>query len=115
MAGRWSGVIGFGYQVKTKPGVVTDDIVVRKYYGNIVRNSRRLDESNEKLNYDISVGNSISIVADPYARDHFFAMRYISWAGALWAISEVVEERPRLILTLGGVYNGPKGTIPGTP
>ncbi|MCA1806977.1 MAG: hypothetical protein LC687_03870, partial [Actinobacteria bacterium] len=56
---------------------------------------------------DLSVGNSISIVADAYANEHFFAIRYIRWAGTLWTVQNVDVESPRLVLRLGGVYNGP--------
>jgi hypothetical protein len=72
----------------------------------VVRNTRKL-EPGEGLNNDISVGNSISIVADAYANEHFFAIRYIQWAGVLWTVSDVEVQSPRLLLRLGGVYNGP--------
>lgn len=74
--------------------------------GDILRNTRRL-QSGESVNDDLSVGNSISIVADAYANEHFFAMRYVQWAGTLWKVSDVEVQSPRLILRLGGVYNGP--------
>ncbi len=104
---RFHGRVGYGYSVETAPGVWEDVITERNYFGDIVRNTRRRDYDGEKLNADISVGNSISIVADPYAYEHFFAMRYVEWSGALWSITEVEVESPRLILRLGGVYNGP--------
>lgn len=104
---KFSGVIGFGESVEVTPGVWEDEIIERPYYGDVIRNSRRLD-SGEKVNNDLSVTNSISIVADAYAGTHFFAMRYIGWAGTLWTVSEVTVESPRLILKLGGVYHGPK-------
>lgn len=99
-------VIGYGESVETKPGVWRDIIVERKYYGDIKRNVRVLKEG-EQVNNDITVQNSISILADAYAYEHFFAIRYIKWAGALWTVSHVEVQRPRLILRLGGVYNGP--------
>lgn len=104
---RFHGRVGYGETEETTPGVWEDVITERNYFGDIVRNTRRRDYSGEKLNADISVGNSISIVADAYAYEHFFAMKYVEWMGALWTISEVEVERPRLILRLGGVYNGP--------
>lgn len=112
MTRKFYGVIGFGGTVETSPGVYVDEIVERSYFGDVVRNSRRLNE-NENLNNDISVGNSISIVADAYASEHFFNMRYISFAGTLWSISEVEVQSPRLTLRLGGVYNGPQATAAG--
>lgn len=103
---KFFGKIGYGETVETEPGVYEDQIVERDYYGDVTRNTRRLDET-DKLNYDLSVGNSISVVADAYANEHFFAIRYVEWAGALWTVSEVEVQRPRLNLRLGGVYNGP--------
>lgn len=103
---KFYGEIGYGETVETAPGVHTDVITERMAYGDVVRNSRKLSEG-EYLNNDLSVSNSISIVADAYANEHFFAMRYIKWAGTLWTVSDVTVERPRLLLRLGGVYNGP--------
>ena len=110
---KFYGEIGYGHTEETVPGVHRDVITEKKYYGDVVRNSRRLMEG-EKVNDDLSVGNSISIVADAYANEHFFAMRYIRWAGVLWTISDVEVQTPRLLLRLGGVYNGPVAD-PDTP
>lgn len=104
---RFFGTVGFGKSTEVKMGVWEDVITERKYYGDVIQNSRGLVESTD-LNDDISVGNSISILADPYALEHFFAMRFVEWEGALWIVSNVVSQRPRLILRLGGVYNGPR-------
>lgn len=104
---KFYGVIGYGEPVESAPGVWTDDIVEYNYYGDVIRNSRKIQEG-EYLNNDLSVGNSISVVADAYAHEHFFAMKYIKWAGTLWTVAKVEVESPRLILRLGGVYNGPK-------
>lgn len=103
---KFAGVIGYGHTVETAPGVWEDQITERKAYGDVVRDSRTLEEG-DKLNKDLSVSNSVRIVADAYASEHFFAMRYIKWAGALWTVTNVTVERPRLLLRLGGVYNGP--------
>lgn len=85
---------------------VTREVPVERYYkGDLIKNSRRL-EKGEGLNDNVSISNQISIIADPYAYSHIFAMRYVRWMGACWKVSEVGVESPRLILTLGGVYNG---------
>lgn len=104
---KFFGTIGYGISTETAPGVWEDVITEKSYYGDVIRNSRGVRED-EKINNDLTVGNSISIVADAYASEHFFAMRYIRWAGTLWIVDDVVVERPRLLLRLGGVYNGPK-------
>lgn len=75
------------------------------YYGNITRAARSLVGS-ENLHDDITISNTIEIVADGYASSNIFAIRYIEWAGALWTVAEASVERPRLLLRLGGVYDG---------
>lgn len=110
MMAKFYGSVGYGETVETRPGVWEDQIIEKQYYGDVVRNTRQLREG-EHLNNDLSVSNSISIVADAYAFEHFFAIRYVSWAGARWTVSEVdASSRPRLLLRLGGVYNGPRAT-----
>src|ERR1041384_7002481 len=104
---KFYGAVGYGNSVETAPGVYEDVITEeRQYFGDVVRNSRRLD-TDDKVNFDISVGNSLSIVADEHANTNFQAIRYARWAGNLWAVTSVEVRRPRLILELGGVYNGP--------
>lgn len=106
MSKKFYGPVGYGITEEKAPGVWVAKIVEFPYYGDVIRNSRKLDNG-DKVNDDISVGNSISIVADPYANENFFAMRYVKWAGVLWKVSDVTVESPRLILRLGGVYAGP--------
>lgn len=103
---RFYGKVGFGESTEGSSGVWADDITEYSYYGDVVRNSRMLKEG-ENLNNDLSVGNSISIVADAYANEHFHKIRYVEWAGSLWTVSTVEVQAPRLLLTLGEVYNGP--------
>ena len=98
----------------TAPGVWTDVMVERHYYGDVVRNSRTITNGSQ-VNDDLSVNNSIRIVSDAYAVEHFFAMRYVEWAGTLWIVSEVEVQSPRLLLQLGGVYNGPKAAAVPVP
>lgn len=103
---RFSGGIGYGESVETAPGKWEDVITEFTYFGDVVRNTRKLQEG-QKVNDDISVQNSISIVADAYAGEHFFAIRYVRWAGTLWKVTDVEVQSPRLLLRLGSKYNGP--------
>lgn len=111
---KFYGEIGYGETVQKSPGVWDDEITEYKYRGDVIRNARGLQEA-DKVNDDISVDHSISIVADAYAREHFFAIRYVRWAGTLWKVSNVEVQSPRLILRLGGVYNGPTGGASSSP
>lgn len=103
---RFSGEIGYGESVEVTPGSWQDVITEKTYFGDVIRNSRQLREG-ESVNNDLTVQNSISIVADAYAVEHFFAIRYIRWQGVLWTVQSVDVQRPRLTMRLGGVYNGP--------
>lgn len=103
---KFYGEIGYGESVEKPGGVWVEDITEVKYYGDVLRNTRQLREG-ESVNNDLSVQNSISIVADAYANEHFFAIRYIRWMGTLWTVQSVEVQSPRLLLRLGGVYNGP--------
>lgn len=105
---KFYGEIGFCEmaEVPVGSGVFKERIVSRNYYGDVVRNVRKL-VSGDSVNSNVTVDNRISIVADPYATEHFFAIRYAVWQGTRWQVTSVEVERPRLLLTLGGVYNGP--------
>ena len=102
---KFYGKIGYANTVETKPGVYEEQIVERSYYGDLIRNTRRL-QSADQVNDDINISNEISIVADPYATNNFHTMRYAVFMGTKWKISNVEVSYPRLILTFGGVYNG---------
>jgi hypothetical protein len=102
---RFFGPVGYGQQTQTAPGVYRDQIIERPYYGDVIRNSRNLQPS-DTPNDNISVQNSISIVADAYARENFINIRYVKWQGVLWTVSNVTVQHPRLLLQLGEVYHG---------
>lgn len=111
---RFHGEVGYAFSVETAAGVYEDEIVERTYFGDVIRNTRNLKDG-EKVNDDLSISNQISVVADPYANEHFFAIRYLRWMGALWSVTEVEVQSPRLIFRLGGVYNGPKAPVADAP
>ena len=102
---KFSGFVGYATLSETTPGVWTESMIEKRYYGDVIRNTRRL-ESKDRVNDDVEINNSISIVGDAYAWGNIFAMRYVTWMGAKWKIANVEVQRPRLILTIGGVWNG---------
>ncbi len=111
---KFFGKVGYAESVQVKPGVWKDVITEYPYYGDEVRPNRRLDEV-EKVNMDISTGTALSIMADAYANEHIFAIRFVEWAGAVWTVTSVDVQRPRLLLRLGGVYNGPRAEATPAP
>lgn len=102
---KFYGNIGFAETVETDPGVWVEEMIVRPYFGDVVRNARRLENSGG-VNDNINVSNEISIIADPYANQNFHSIRYIEFMGTKWKVSNIDVRYPRLILTIGGVYNG---------
>lgn len=105
---RFHGEVGYGESVEDPEasGVWRDVITEVPYYGDVIRNTRALENSGQ-VNDNIVVGNSISIVADQFANEHFFNIKYIRWMGSNWTVTSVEVRPPRLILSLGKVYNGP--------
>ncbi len=102
---KFYGEIGYSTgQVETEPGVWSNNIVKRNYYGDVIKNIIK-EQSGEYLNSNVILNNRISIIADPFAYENFHAMKYIKWMGSLWKIVNIEVQRPRLILTIGGVYN----------
>ena len=102
---KYFGKIGFAETVQTRPGIWQEQITEREYYGDVNRNSRRL-QSTDQVNDNLNVSNEISIIADPYINENFHAIRYVEFMGAKWKASNVEVRFPRLVLTLGGLYNG---------
>lgn len=102
---KWFGIIGYAETVETSPGVWKEQITKREYFGDLTRNARRL-QSADNVNDNLEITNTLSIVSDPYAMENFHAMRYAEFMGARWKITNVEVQYPRLLLTLGGVYNG---------
>lgn len=101
---KFYGPVGFADTVETEPGIYEERIIERSYYGDAGRNTRRLDNSGG-VNDNVNINNQISIVADPYANQNFFQMRYVKFMGTAWKIINVEVQYPRLLLTIGGIYN----------
>lgn len=104
---KFYGPIGYATPVETEPGVWTDEITERTYAGDLTRNTSRWSTNPNSTNDDLNISNLISIIADPFAYQNFHSMKYVEFMGAKWKITNVdASQYPRLILTVGGVYNG---------
>lgn len=104
---KYFGKVGFSIQEKTKPGVVQETIVERPYKGDVVTNVHRW-ENGESLNDNFQVQNQISILADLFAYQNLHYIRYVTYMGSKWKVRSVDIQRPRLILSIGDVYNEQK-------
>ena len=104
---KWYGKVGYIETKETSPGVWKPEVTERPYFGDALRISSRWSASSDSTNDDISINNQISIVADPFAYQKFHLIKYVEFMGARWKVTSVdANQRPRLILTIGGVYNG---------
>lgn len=102
---KFYGTIGFTIEEETAPGVWKNKTEEKQVYGDVLSNTRRWDNGQE-VNSDLNVSNRISVVASRFIYEHLGAMRWLLWNGTRWKISSAEIVRPRVILTLGGVYNG---------
>lgn len=102
---KWFGKIGYCETIETSPGVWTEQITEREYYGDLLKVSKKT-QSSENLNDNITISNQISIVADPFANENLRLISYVTFMGTKWKIASADVQYPRIILTMGGVYNG---------
>lgn len=105
---RFSGKVGYAVTVETAPDVWMPVFTERDYYGTIL-NDTVAHGGTDKVNEDPTLSSRISIVADPYALGNWSDIKYVvDEVGAFWEVTSVQIKRPRLILSTGGVYDGPK-------
>lgn len=102
---KFSGNIGYGIVKQTSPGIYEEEITEKKYYGDILKYSRGLQQASQ-VNDNITISNEISIVSDPFAIQNISYIRYVVLKGIKWKVTNVNIQYPRLVLTVGGVYNG---------
>ena len=102
---KFKGAIGYVSQVETAPGVWEDLVTEKNYRGDVVLSQQRW-QSSEQLNDNLNLDNSISIVADNYAYVNLGYIKYIVWHGQKWKVQSLAINRPRIVLQIGGLYNG---------
>jgi len=102
---KWYGIVGYGADVEVRPAVWKTVITEKKYSGDLIQNNRLLQTS-DKVNDDINISNKISIIADPFAYENASSIRFVEFMGAMWKVNTIDVQYPRLILSVGGVYNG---------
>lgn len=101
--GKFYGTVGYGVTKEIRPGYWDESVTERSYYGDVLQNSHRWENSGNQ-NDDLNVANRISIIADPFAHENLSSIRYVEWLGSKWKVTSVEVQWPRLILSLGGVY-----------
>lgn len=102
---RYYGKVGFVKTIESSPGVFTEEITERNYYGDVLT-ARVKWSASENLNDDLGISNQISILADEFAMENFSVIKYVEWSGVLWKVSSIEIKRPRLVMMIGGEYVG---------
>lgn len=112
---KYYGAVGFyhTYEDPNSPGDWISGIVEKNYYGDVIRNKRSY-EATSHLNDSIVIKNEISILANDYAYRNLHEIRYVTWLGTKWKVIEMDIQYPRIILSIGGVYNDTEGPQAGT-
>lgn len=105
--GKFYGKVGYVETVELENSVWEEQVTEKLYSGDVLRLSRSWQRSEHLLD-TVQINSQISIVADPYAFKHFHAIRYVEWMGSLWSVTNIEPQFPRILLTIGGVYNGPQ-------
>lgn len=104
---KFCGKVGYVNTVEVEPGIWAEEVTEKTYFGDVIRNTRMLQNSTIGTNDNINISNQISIVSDPYANQNFHSIRYVEFMGTNWKVTSVdASQYPRLILSMGGVYNG---------
>lgn len=111
---RFHDKVGFLIPKDDQETGIADTVPVEKsYYGKILEHSRRW-ETGDNLNDDLSVSNQIAITANDYAFRYMSSIGYVRWKCAYWKVVSLRVKGPEIILTLGGVWNGPTAAAAGT-
>lgn len=101
---KFYGIIGYGVSKENGTGIWENELTTRHYYGDVIKRSIKNNQSS-KINDDIDITNEISIIADPFAYTNFHAIKYVEFMGAKWRVTRIEVQHPRLILSIGGIYN----------
>lgn len=103
---KFCGKIIFVKSEETSPGVWSEsDPIVKDVVGDVLKKNWRWERS-DKMNDDLNISNQISIIADQFIYENLYAIKAVYWMGVSWKVTDVDVQRPRLVLSLGGVWNG---------
>ena len=115
---KFCGPVGYCETVEgtgDREGNWEDVVMEHTYYGDVLENNRKYEPNSDSVNDNLNIRNQISIVADAYAWDHIYAMKYLCWMGKRWEVTDVKIQRPRLVLSIGGEYHGPTSAASSDP
>lgn len=103
---KWHGIIGYVKTEETSPGIHSEVVTERNYYGDIIRDNKRWSPNSNSTNEDLTLNAQFSIIADSFTSENLGYIKYVVYMGTKWKITSIDPQFPRLILAVGGVYNG---------
>lgn len=101
---RFAGLVGYVTQEETAPGVWSSVESSKKMRGDVIRQSS--SQNGDKVNNDITLSHRVSLLGDAYAFGNYYNIKWIEVDGAKWEVTSVEVKRPRLTVSLGGLWNG---------
>lgn len=102
---KYAGLVGYVVQEQTAPSVWTPVETPKRMKGDIIRQSAST-QNDDKVNSDITLNHRVSLIGDAYAFSSYFNIRWIEIDGHKWEVTNVEVQRPRIIVSLGGPWNG---------
>lgn len=100
---KWAGFVGYDVPSEEAPDAYFPQITEHPYVGDVLSLSARFSDARE-VNNTITLSKKVSIIGDPFAFDNFMHIRYVTYLGQKWKVTNVDVQYPRLELTIGEVY-----------
>ena len=102
---RFSGPIGINRgTVETAPGIIKRNIVEVEVTGEVRQLKFRWPEAG--MRDGLKAQHVLSVVTPEDSEIDLTEAVYIGWQGRKWSVTSIQYKRPRVELTLGGLYNG---------
>jgi hypothetical protein len=96
---RFAGFVGYVTQVESVPGVWSPVENPKYMRGDVIR------QSSTSQNGDISLNHRVSLIGDSYTFNNYYNIKWVEIGSAKWSVTSVEIQRPRVIITLGGLWN----------
>lgn len=102
---KYAGLVGYVSLVESPPGVWNQVSNPKRMRGDIIRQSSS-NQNGDKVNSDITLNHRVSLIGDAYSLGNYSDIKWIEIDGKKWEVNSIEIQRPRIIVTLGGVWNG---------
>lgn len=103
--GKFFGKVGLVIMEQTAPGVYMPNTVTVSCYGEVLNVTKRWQGAAEQVNDNLNIDSRISILSNKFLTENLSHIRFVEWMGAPWKVTSVELSYPRIILSIGGVYN----------